>query len=35
MISAIENGQRNPTVPTIYRIAHALKVEISDLYELN
>lgn len=31
MISAIENEQRHPTIPIIYQLARALKVEIDYL----
>jgi len=35
LISAIENGERNPTIPTLYRISVALKVSILDLFTVN
>lgn len=32
-IISIENGVRNPTLRTIYKLAKALKVELKDLVE--
>jgi transcriptional regulator with XRE-family HTH domain len=32
LISAIENGQRNPTIPTLYRISVGLNVNILELF---
>ncbi|WP_080063568.1 helix-turn-helix domain-containing protein [Ruminiclostridium hungatei] len=33
MICAIENAQKHPTVPVIYYLARALKVEVTQLFE--
>lgn len=34
-ISAIETGQRNPTIPTLYRLSVELKVSILDLFTID
>ena len=35
LISAIENGQRNPTIPTLYRISEVLKVNMLELFTVS
>jgi transcriptional regulator with XRE-family HTH domain len=34
MISAIELGERHPTVPVLDALARALQVKVTDLYSL-
>jgi transcriptional regulator with XRE-family HTH domain len=35
VLSDIENGKVNPTVPTLYKIAKALNVDMNKLLELD